>query len=329
MGRKARAFRISYRKMATIGFNLAHIRADTPEILIRESSRMLLLALAAEKLGHDVFVRSVDNVFAQSPHWRYFKHLSDDGRRQADVTVAVAEASEERPPGGKFVGYATTVNMMPRRRELTRYDLFVTTEYHLSHAGHERLLLIPFLVHDVVIGHMAEIGLLDKYAADDLASVRDAYHDRGGLLPRTGKVGFAGSKLYGRAAMAACLPDYCQFVWHEGDQPFTPQMYMSWLSGFDAAVCLPGATPKTNRFAEAVVLGLPVVTVYQQTAVVPGLTSDNAILLNDWSDRESLDDGLARRAKIVKHADVCYRAGWSSMGQVKQMLSRLGVESGS
>ncbi len=106
---------------------------------------------------------------------------------------------------------------------------------------------------------------------------------------------------------------------------------MRWLNKFVAGICFHGVTPKTNRFSEVVLLGMPALT--KAVPVTPALTKDNCILVEDWGDEEihsSFVSETRRRlglrscrppfSGIVANADRDYRDGWSPMGQAKQIL---------
>ena len=322
--------------MTRFDFYLTNAAANNNEAAkLREQTRMACIAYGMSRLGHEVSIVGLPQILGMSNRWKYFSHLMNGASKHA-ISVYPAETILT---GNKDCDVAIKCSVKTDNDSLyiARSKLLVAHEYSDAIAEHDKLLPVPFLVHDRVIDSwcrdtvhvnlLTPIDIMQHYLDDDLEEIRSYQR----LIAPAGLcacIGFAGVGHYGRdeivAKLEAALPGMCAFRLHGSPKMFAAS-YMDWMSSLKAVVCPCGDTPKTNRWAEAVVLGKPIISPLQRTRVVPAQTGDNTIMPADWDDTQAILDGLERCDEIVANADVCYRQGWSPTGQAKQICLSLGL----
>lgn len=311
-----------------IQFDLADIHGDTDAIKLREATRLGMLALACHELGHGASLINVGEYFSESQRWEWFAHL---GMFISNPTFTIVAAHNHTTRRGaqQCVAFKYGAEIDGDARLLKAFDLLVAHHYDPAIGGHPRLVPIPLLVHDSIIQLMSDANLLPAYAADDLQPIRDKFNDHDNRFLHDKPLGFIGMSVGDRRQILPTLEKWCEYGTFEtpGVGPYLkPSDYLRWMSGLQAALILPGVRPKTYRFTEAVVMGIPTVTVPSELALVPPITTANSIMLQDWGDDDGILAGLARRREIALRADAGYRMGWSPQGQMKQVFKALGLK---
>lgn len=309
--------------MAKFDFYLSNAAANnSPAARIREHTRMACIAYGLKRLGHDVLIVDSWHEFRESNRWRFFADMKGESRRDA-ITVKPAEYLMT---GNHHcdVAIKCSVKTSNDAALVSRCKVLVAHEYADSVADEERLLPVPFLVHDRVIDWFCESDVLEYYLDDDetLANWVNPF-----IAKRDFSIAFAGAGHYGRKEIAAKMEQWfpCEFILR--DSPImSGQQYMEWLSGHRFALVPNGDTPKTNRWAEACILGLVIISPEQRTKVVPPQTNENTIMPADWDDVDGIKAGMERWKEIVMNAWESYCEGWSPTGQARQICKWLGVD---
>ncbi len=289
---------------------------------LAESTRMALIAWALSEMGHPTTI-TPNGQLEMSSRWPFFSSLLGSSSN-ADALVFPVEpykvsGSPSRDHFKCLIGFKCS-KKNDDNRFLSFCDFLIAHEYD-HHAPPSvdkdpRLIPVPWPPHEVVINHIFNSGIAEAYVRDDLFRIREVLCDNN----KKRKFGFMGYHGDGRVHMANQLPKYLKCVWRDGTNNITPGKYLAWLSQCEMGLHLPGDTPKANRFSELAMLGVPIVMCPCRMRDTPLVTSDNTILLRDYSDHETLERGYDRRAEIVENADVSYREGWSLRGQARQIL---------
>ena len=286
---------------------------NTDAAKVREQTRMASIAYGLSILGHEVQICSVSAEFRQSNRWCYFEHLW--GNLSGALSVYPAEDVLQRVCPD--IGIKCSIDCEYDTVFLNRCGVLVAHENDEQCCDAKNLLPVPFMCFDGTIEYFIQNNLFDAYLNDDLETIRSHFD-----VPKTKQAGFAGVGHYGRHEMFVGLTDYCEVVLKD-----TPVMssgeYLKWISSFIAGLSPSGDTPKANRFADLVVLGLATVSPPVPIAITPPLNEHNSILLKDWDDIDGLENGLTKTDEIVANADKDYREGWSPMGQARQIVKAL------
>lgn len=278
---------------------------------LRECTRMAMLGSCLSRLGHRVSVKG-NPEFMRSSRIKAFKDVMIP-EKTADVLICQREGITKRPEGySVVVGFKTSVGTDADVAAIGIFDILIAHEYDLAIDKQAGLLPIPFAVHDRTVAEFIEIGAMDRYLDDDLEFFRERYAAKDKLR----EAGFVGLGDYGRKAMAKKLPIWCD-VQFTSEKPTSE--YLTYLEQCKAGICFPGATPKTNRFSELALLGVPIISERSPVRVVPAVTRDNAIVLDGWDDWGRLEKGMKRLDEIRINADFAYRDGWSILGQAKRL----------
>lgn len=301
--------------------------------------RMTCLGLAAKSLGHDVVYH------VTSP--ATFEFLDKQGRIDPSMCTAEARGHDvyicnlRAAPGlyarglnaGTPMAVWEIVACLPHNHPwpndikvacspITRPADFTTPK---DHGGidewtwpPESVKVIPTLhtPHDLILSQFQQDGIIDAYCGDDLATIRLQYLASGG----PSGVGFRGAWNRERSSSRIRLHDSYDFRF----KPLlSAKEYLSWMASKQAILNLQGDRWKCYRHTEAIIMGVPVVCLRDTINVSPRLTPDDAIIIDQWDDKEAIDRRLLGRRDIVASADKKYREGWSLMGQVRMALDTI------
>lgn len=301
---------------------------------LREYTRHAAYCWAMRSMGYHAAITTTSKHFVSSDRWKYFRHLfRPDLFEQGNVAIVPIESAAYHDHrnryyinGERHKRWKAIVGVKNSKKgndaDLLKYcDVLVAHEY--NHEGrdvenHPGLLPVPWIVHDRMLQFFSEKELLPLYLGNKLQSIRDYFK-----IKKTKPAGFMGYQENGRRAMAAQMPDWIDFVWRDGTNGIGIRAYIEWLLQHKAGVHFPGDTPKANRFSELALLGLAIITVDCGMRDTPPITSDNTILLKDWNDHQTLEEGMKRIDEIVVNADRDYINGWSSYGQAKLMIAKV------
>jgi len=303
-------------------------RGNTQNAQAREALKMSCIAWCLQDMGHDVrlsmnaalqswdiaqFFESVKSVHGirDAVHIYPARSLFKQGRPQHSTVVCVKDSKKQN-----------------EIEILESCDILIAHEYNHKEpyiqSDDPRMITVPWLCHDVVIRALYEEGLLLSYLRDDLQALRSA------LCPseRIARVAFAGANIADRRQIAEAFESHADIVWVTwvGDvhaRHRSPLEYMKWIGQYSAGLILPGDTPKTNRFSEVVLLGSAIVEVRREMLETPAVTQENAILLRDWQDIETLHERLPDWQQVSAQADVAYKSGWSPRGQAALLVERI------
>lgn len=314
-------------------FELSHSAIGNQEkAVIRESTRLACLAWCLQFLGHRVFVPEacVPRVVRES--WRYksepFASLDKSDGQGVLVCAERQMVGQHVPELGNRVFFKTSVNTVFDKVLVGKCKAYVAHEYDADIDMHESLLPIPFMVHDRVVEHFMKNEMIQAYLKNDLELLRLAYRPKETQY----ETGFIGHGGYGRKGKIERFLDATQLHEHSlihfyESQTYEANEYLRKMALCNTGLYPHGDTPKSNRFSELVMLGVPIVMVGESyPRVEPMITNDNAILLNSWGDAENFEKGLMRRDQIRENADRSYTEGWSPMGVAHQIVKRLSSE---
>jgi hypothetical protein len=213
------------------------------------------------------------------------------------------------------VGFRTSIGCARDAAFLGLFDVLVATEYDLAVGDEPGLFPIPFAVHDDMVTMFMASGELELYLSDDLGYFRRAYAE-----PKVRRAGFGGCGGYGRKTMESVMPEWCDAQF---DKYMLEREYVRYIMGCEAGLLFAGCTPKTYQFSELALFGIPIITTPIATRIVPPLTSENCIEVSGWDDWAAMEAGMLRLDEVRRGADRDYVAGWSIMGQAKQLTEML------
>ena len=303
-------------------------RGDRPSAN-RERRRMSLFARAAAELGHEATVtaQGYRPMHADAVVCHPAVLMADPGIADG-APVAVLKNSLDCRHDTWLAGHATLVVAWVWRRADFSGEHSWNASDATERAMRGKVLQVPLLPHERVLAQLEADGLTGALLRDDLEAIRSRY--RGEL---TGNVFFAGFPQQDRreaaARLAAAVP--LEVRWTDlGKGPCLPAKdYLRLTAAASAVPNLPGDTHVCYRFAEAVMLGVPVIvrrgTIHLTPAVkdfaFPG--ESNAIVVEDWDDWDAIRIGIDRREEIVAEADAAWRAGWGLTAQVRMMIEQL------
>lgn len=315
----------------------------------RESARIVLIAESMRRLGHKVTYgprEAVARCINHSPVGNYYmplvgKHASHSFAAH-DVAMYSAEVTDRyNDKKCKKVCIKTRYGNHDDINIAKRCDVYVSIEpglFNRRNVEHyaaipddikKREMSVPHMAHPRVWQWMMNKGLLENYVTNDLEPIRKAARNKD---DKTYPAGFIGTGRNKRLAMIKQLPSWvkCIVTGDEivaDDKPLRPAEYLAFLTSCGMSICLPGCRPKTYRFVESVLFGVPAVVVGYPHIEHPidGL----AIILEDWADQKGMmefwrDIPLTRQS-LADDATEAYIDHWSPAGQAADILRRLGV----
>jgi len=318
----------------------------------RKMRRLVYLAWIARDLGHEVAVHyDRDEIDALRQRTAYngrtdFSYLDLLGSfrkcvasEDADLLICSEEtALGQQRPDCKVAAWRSVLGGGHRAVEHhDKFDLLcgyafsqqdwtrkTTIEGKLRHDTPVRNRLgdkwfsVPWLPFECTLHQLHKDGLWKAYLRDDLDAIRERY----GSAKKRRVFGFAGYPWPWRTRIAGIFDGDERFVFRWADcaeKAMPPAEYLRWLSECEVSMCLPGDTWKCSRFAESVMMGVPVVHPRGVVDLTPPLSSLNAILVGEWE--ELADMRVADLDLIVANADKAYREGWGLRGQFSQHTS--------
>jgi len=308
--------------------------AELERVRPRDIAKITMYALIAQNLGHEVFVHDNGGALARMDHTRSMptlavslptKSLTPWQNQEPDVYLSTDVGLRERGLIDRSWRRDTPTIILGLRHQtkkneeriLACVDLLVTVKHSLDHP---RILSVKHCVSQRVLETLVEDGLFEAYMTDDLDAIRKAYPAEG----ERRLAGFIGYDDYNRRERIARLPPWVDCRWFKDDSVaggYLPTRdYLRWLAGCKAAVDMPGQHPKTYRFTEAVMLGVPVICVPGVQACTVPVTIANAITLRFWADLNRLDRLMGNCETIRTCADYAYREAWSLRAQTRLML---------
>lgn len=280
---------------------------------LREATRMATLAYGLHVLGHDARITYPGPILRRSPRWSYFQHLA--GSPAGGLKVLPAEALSS---GHRNCDVAVKCSVGTKNDDVFLEHCRVLVAHEAANPDDPRVLNVPFLIHDDMVIEMLQRDLFAAYLDDDVAKVRAAF-DR---QPK-GWVGLRGTGWPHRTAFLEAAPPWVDREFHRmGQPPMSAWDHSEWLCGFRAALALPGDTPKTNLTPLLALLGVPIVS-YQIEHNTPRLDDGSMILFGGWDALWATLNDPARLSEIEAEATAKYRAGWSPIGQARQIVRML------
>jgi len=296
-------------------------------------------------MGHDVRIHSPNG------HSRYdFSSLIDGipiDRGKVAVQPDVYFCSHptllkhygQVPKGCKIVAWKETLRILDDKVLAERADLIVgyvwqpkdwtfrnvrVSPNHLSEVQH-KYLQVPWLCHDRVLDTIHKAKLTPAYLDDDLEPIRAKW----GSTEKKRKVGFIGQLIPHRSRVMAKVEAAfgCEIKqWAGGHHPsLPPGQYLRWLTECDLNLNLEGDTWGCSRLSECAMMGAAFVQCRpERLAYAPPISSENAILCRDWTERDIILAGIERASDVAEGATRAYLEGWSLRGQILQVFHRLG-----
>lgn len=283
---------------------------NNEEAKLRESTRMACLAHGLHQLGHEVSIANVPGVLLESPRIQWFQHLLG---HKIPNALNVVPAESLRHGGSCDVAVKCSVSTEHDALYLSRSRLVVAHEADPQCA--DRTLNVPFLIHDRVIREMGP--LFEAYLRDDIEAIRAAWRP----AVQTGVAAYSGAGWPLRKQFFADAPEWVEARFYD-THPMGGVEHARWLAGYRGAIVLRGDTPKVNLTPLAVLLGVPVVAPEIERNTPP-LDEDSMILFDGWDSLRAVLDDEARCRRIADRATEIYRAGWSPLGQARQIVRAL------
>jgi len=329
-----------------------------PNLQARKIRRLVYLAWIARDLGHEVSVRcdrdamvgmSKRKAYNGRSHLSYLNILGTMPQAtdplQCDLLICsegAALGTQKRPEckvaawrthlgGGHsaikkqhtfdlLCGYAfSQPDWTEKKNTLGQTRLDAPAENPLG----DQWFSVPWMPFECTLSWMHEHGLWEAYLRDNL----DALRDRLSSPTKDQLARFIGYPWGWRTRISRLLDDdRFEFKWVTcAEEQMRPDDYLRWLSAAKLSVHLPGDTWKCSRFAESVMMGVPVAHLRHVVQITPPMTDDNVVLIDDWRELLTMDLSDERLATIAANADAAYRDGWSLRGQFIQMMKRLGL----
>lgn len=283
---------------------------NNEEAKLRESTRMACLAHALDQLGHDVSIGNMPAVLLESPRLQWFQHLLG---RKLHNALNVVPAESLRHGGSCDVAIKCSVSTEHDALYLSRSRLVVAHEADPRLA--DRMLNVPFLIHDRVIREMGP--LFGAYLRDDIETIREAWTP----AVHTGMAAYCGAGWPQRKQFFADAPEWVETRFYD-THVMGGVEHARWLAGYRAAIVLRGDTPKVNLTPLAVLLGVPVVAPEIERNTPP-LDEASMIRFDGWEPLLAVLSDEARCRCIADRATEIYRAGWSPLGQARQIVNAL------
>lgn len=188
-------------------------------------------------------------------------------------------------------------------------------DYPQNYQPHRTMRSIPWPIHQSVAKWFDECGLIIPYTEDDLEEIRKKWQQ----VSKCRRIGFVGyGHENGRRASAKLLGAEC--YWTDKHSALEPPDYFRWLASCEAVADFPGMLPKTYRFTEAIIAGVPIVQLQDQVQLLPSISDKEAVLLKSWADKTLAMRRLEDAGSISRKADAAYRAGWSVRAIVSHAL---------
>jgi hypothetical protein len=302
--------------------NLKKIHSGKYEAQVREARRLLCLGRCLESLGQ-IVVESKQTLFdngSDPNHDRLGIFFEPSGPKD------YIHLSSEWSP--RHVVLKTLASNHRDEHTIRNCQVLMAHEYDGKLENSPLLFPIPFPVYNLILEHFYSIGLLEAYLDDDIHSIRKVFEADDPNPEQASQhepIGFLGYEGYGRPQMIEefrrIYPHLDIQLYSDGNrQRIQSDKYLKRISGWRAGLCLPGNTPKTSRFSELALMGIPIITTCRKPRVHPAVTNENTILLRNWSDREGLNFALRDLNQISMSQDQAYLNGWSFMSQARNLL---------
>ena len=295
---------------------------------VREATRMACMAYGLHKLGHDVNFVGMTPAFGQSARWPFFSHIGTGHRRRDALQV---RTMEELQPGIR-ADVAVKCTVKAKREALREYcDVLVAHEASDALTGSNRVVDVPFLIHDDVIIDFIERGLFQAYLDDDVETIRAAFDFTKKLW-----VGFRGTGWPNRVEFFDGAPEWVDVRFHPmGQPPMSAWSHCEWLASMRASPALAGDTPKTNLPPTLALLGTPIIAPSFERNKVP-LDTDDLLYANNamiwapggkacWHHVRQILEADWHLKKIADAATIVYKAGWSPIGQARLIAAEFGA----
>lgn len=275
--------------------------------VLRETTRLGMMAVCAKLLGHDVQLIPNDvllgtperlKLFAsvlasiESPHasflpaeWTIRKYASGNASR-----------SRMRKRHGLIVGVKGSEGVADDRMMLETFDALAAEEFDPDVAAHPSLLPMPYFIHDDMVGDLANRDLFGHFLTNRIGIIRGRLAADFGHYPlaRPTTLTWIGAGAYGRSAavnmIAAAMAHTrrmaangitmtAQFTDSPNAERLPPWEYLGALFRSDACLHLGGNTPKANRLSEIVLAGSCVVAWPCPLRTLPEVDKTNSVVL--------------------------------------------------
>lgn len=290
---------------------------NTPGAVLRESTRMCIIAKAMSLLGHDAVICDAPKELEQSSRWKYFSDL----KRPEHPGMIVVRAAESL--GGTKradVGWKTSTGNV-YDHHLASYCKFLVSAVDKSEQTPDhKYMPVPFLVSDRVIATFFEDGMIDAYVGNDIESIRDKYCSSD-LRDTVGGV------MYGshyRKEFCRDLPSWMKVEFYESHS-MSAREHMAYLSGCVACLALKGDVTKTYLPPLLALLGCPMVVDTAAAMESPQLRHlHDCFVLSHRGSPEELEQLLNVGDEVYwwENAQDNYISHWSPMGQARQIAER-------
>lgn len=292
---------------------------NTPGAVLRESTRMCIIAKAMSLLGHTVRIADAPKELEKSNRWVLFSSLSQPAQ-PGDITVKSAETLGDLNRAD--VGVKTSIGG-PHDHHLASFcSLFVSYADSSDRVPPDKLLKVPFLVCDRVVSTFVEDGMLDAYISDDIEAIRDKYCTSD-LRDTVGGV-MHGSHY--RKEFCRDLPSWMKVEFYES-HAMTARDHMAYLSGCVACIALKGDVTKTYLPPLLALLGCPMVVDTVAAMESPRLRHLHDCYVLSPGDPDNVS-GLEKLLNVGdevywwENAQDNYLKYWSPLGQALQIAER-------
>jgi len=284
---------------------------------LREKLRLSLIGHGLSTLGCQV---QIIGPFLKDEMAIHFQHLCKS-TGNPDFTIQSAESVGFHPRMQPIIAVKTSVGCDNDRQMLKTCRLLVAHEYNKSIEKHKRLLPVPFMVSHKMMQQFNGDGVFSCYMNDDIGTLREKYSSK--TKSKTPTVGFWGFGEYDRKVRLRGAPEWVHAD-YSGELSIIE--YIQKITECWACLNMSGDTPKSYRQSELALFG--VVGVEPQCPILstPRVTSENSIVMADWSDWMHVLGVLSDKARVSQLQEGVMRAylgGWSPIGQARQILSAI------
>ena len=256
--------------------------------------------------GHRIVYGGSDISFAS--HASYLQGW----RSSAKVQVAVNMKEHAPKPLSDDI---LVLSPLPSHESRARYR---RKEWE-GYKPHRRIRCVPFGPGEPVTRWVQrKPALYNAFLSDNLLEFRKLIGPQS-QQRAIGFVGYAGD--WGRKGRADAIGAECYFT--DQRDRLTADAYLRWMAACGCVPHFPGLCWNTHRFIEAVLIGTPLVCCREecrQLTFVPPVSSKNVILIDGWTDRDSVAKGLNHRNSITQAADESYRNGWSIPSLISSLI---------
>lgn len=286
--------------------------SNSQDAKLREQTRMAMIAHALDQLGHSVIFDTPGAEIYNSDRWKYFSHIPV--KPELGGLVVAPDRKLNTPYSDVIV--KTTVSNDHDQTLLGRCKVLVAHEVWSKIRNNEKVLNIPFFVHDRMIDDMVKNDSFNLYLHDEVDEFRE-------LIPReiTRDVGFIGARWPQRKAFFVDAPEWVDHKIYD-THPLSAWDHAKYLRGCKAAIALRGDTPKTNLPSLLLLLGVPVVCVENEYNT-PSLDENSMIEFKGWEDLKKTIDSDETLLRIADNATEVYLEGWSPLGVARQIIRKL------